>query len=329
MPANLTALYMKALADYRRASGVEEELRCLQVMFRELPKHKGTEKLQADLKQKISRLKVEAERGPGTNRRIGFRMPRQGAGRVVLIGGPNAGKSQLVRCLTRAEPEVAPYPFTTRTPMPAMMPCEDVTVQLVDTPPITLELFDPNVEALIRGADVVLWVVDVGTDEGVDGAHGLWEKVKKSKTRLAAASYLDSSDVGTSYTQTIVALNKIDCGEHRSRHEMVHDLCEFDFPEYLISAEAGEGIEELRAAAYRALDVVRVYTKQPNDKEPDMEKPFTVPRGDTLLEVAALIHEDLVANFKSARVWGKGFHAGTTVKSDYVVRDQDIVEIHS
>ena len=60
MPANLTPQYLKAEAEYRRASSPDEELRCLEAMLRELPKHKGTDKLQADLKHKISKAKEEA-----------------------------------------------------------------------------------------------------------------------------------------------------------------------------------------------------------------------------------------------------------------------------
>ncbi|NIO38709.1 MAG: GTP-binding protein, partial [Burkholderiales bacterium] len=47
-----------------------------------------------------------------------------------------------------------------------MMPWEDVAVQLVDTPPITADVIDPNVQALIRGADVVLLMLDLGSDDG-------------------------------------------------------------------------------------------------------------------------------------------------------------------
>jgi uncharacterized protein len=163
MPANLTQQYLKAEAEYRRATTPEEELECLQVMLRELPKHKGTDKLNAELKQKISKVKKELQQPQAKAKRGGLRIPRQGAGRAVMIGGPNAGKSQLMRSLTRATPEVAPYPFTTIEPTPGMMPWEDVMVQLIDTPPITADYFDPVTQGLIRGADLVLLMVDLGT----------------------------------------------------------------------------------------------------------------------------------------------------------------------
>ena len=108
-------------------------------MFRLLPKHKGTEKLQSDLKQKISRLKDELEGSKAAGARkagVSHRVPHEGAGQVVLVGPPNAGKSSLLAALTNAHPEVAAYPFTTRVPQPGIMMWQDVPVQLVDLPPI-------------------------------------------------------------------------------------------------------------------------------------------------------------------------------------------------
>jgi hypothetical protein len=183
MPANLTQQYLKAEAEYRRASTPEEELECLQVMLRELPKHKGTDKLNAELKQKISKVKKELQQPQAKGKRGGVRILRQGAGRAVIIGGPNAGKSQLLRSLTRATPEVAPYPFTTTEPTPGMMPWEDVMVQLIDTPPITSDYLDPVTQGLIRGADLVLLMVDLGLDDGIDGLQAVLDHVVSTKTR--------------------------------------------------------------------------------------------------------------------------------------------------
>lgn len=329
MPANLTPQYLKAEEEYRRASTPEEELKWLQVMLQEIPKHKGTDKLQAELKRKISEVKKQIQTERSTGRRTrGFRIPRQGAGTVVILGGPNAGKSSLLRALTRATPEVAPYPFTTKTPLPGMMPWEDVFVQLVDTPPITADFIDPSMHGLIRSADLALLMVDLGTDEGLLQCQEVLEKLGKTKSRLGATSCLDEEDVGLSYTRAFLIPNKIDLEEAQPRLEFLHEMLPLDFPEYVISSEKGIGIEPLREAIYKALDVVRVYAKPPTAKEPDMERPFTFRRGSTIADMAAEIHKELAKNLKFARVWGAAVHPGTVVKGDYVLQDRDIVELH-
>lgn len=329
MAANLTPQYLKAEEEYRRAQTVEEEVACLEVMLREMPKHKASEKLQADLKQKLSKAKkeLESERKSG-KKGHGIRIPRQGAGTAILLGGPNAGKSQLVARLTRATPEVAPYPFTTRTPLPAMMPWEDVMVQLLDTPPITKDYMESYMQGLIRGADLAVLMVDLGSDDGIEQLQEVLDRLQDTKTRLARTTHLDPEDVGLSYTQTLLVPNKIDAPGAAERLELLHELCPLDFAEYVISAEHGKGLEELRTAIFKALDVVRVYTKMPTHKTADFEKPFTVRRGSTVLDVAEQVHKDFVENFKFARVWGTNIHDGTQVKADYQPHDKDIVELH-
>jgi uncharacterized protein len=329
MPANLTPQYLKAEQAYRRASSPDEELECLQLMLRELPKHKGTDKLNAELKQKISKAKHELQQGKSTGRRTGgLRLPRQGAGRAVIIGAPNTGKSQLLASLTRATPEIAPYPFCTREPHPGMMPWEDVMVQLVDTPPITRDMLDPTTQGLIRGAELVLLLVDLATDDGIEDVQGVVDNLGKTRTRLATASYLDERDVGLIFTQTFLVPNKIDAPGAAERLELLHEFCHFEFREFVISAQHGTGLESLRDETYHAMDVVRVYTKLPTQKEPDYDRPYTIRRGGTLLEVAEMVHKDFATQLKSARVWGRHVHDGTHVKGDYVPHDKDVVELH-
>ncbi len=329
MPANLTAQYLKAEEAYRRATTLDEELKCLQVMLQEIPKHKGTDHLQAQIKSKIAKTKreIQADKRAGKKTR-GIRIPRQGAGTAVLLGGPNAGKSQLLDSLTRATPQVAEYPFTTQLPQPGMMAWEDVTVQLIDTPPITADYMEPYLHGIIRGADLALLLVDLGADSGIEQCQEVLDRLSQTKTRLARTSYLNEEDVGLSYTQTLLVPNKIDLPGAQERLDLMHELCPLDFPEYVISAEQGTGLEELRDAIYRALDVVRVYSKLPSAKEPDMDRPFTVRRGSTLLEMSGQVHKDYVEGLKFARVWGAAVHDGTVVKGDYVLHDKDVVELH-
>ncbi|MEZ6072179.1 MAG: GTPase [Pirellulales bacterium] len=250
----------------------------------------------------------------------------------MLLGGPNAGKSALLAALTHAHPEVAPYPFTTRQPAPGMMPYEDVFVQLIDTPPITPDFFEPAMHGLIRGADLALLVVDLGSDDGIEQCQDVLNRLGETKTRLARTSHLDENDVGISYTATLLVLNKIDADGAAERLELLHELVGDDLPaelpEHVVSAEQTTGLEELRRAIYTALDVVRVYTKTPNQKASDHDRPYTVRRGGTVHDVAELIHNDLAAKLKFARIWGSAVHDGTVVKADHVVADGDIVELH-
>lgn len=329
MAANLTPQYLKAEEEYRRAATTEDEIKWLETMLREMPKHKASEKMQSDLKTKISKAKkdLEVERKSG-KKGTSVRIPRQGAGTVVVLGGPNAGKSRLVCALTRATPEVAPYPFTTRTATPGMMAWEDVSVQLIDTPPITADFLEPYMQGMIRGADTALLLVDLGADDGIEQCQSLLERLNATKTRLAERSRLDEEDVGLSYTQTFLVPNKLDEPDAEVRLEMLHELLPLGFREFVISAELGQGLDALRAAIYESLDVVRVYTKTPTAKEPDMTRPFTLRRGSTLADLAGLIHKDFVDKLKSARIWGTAVHDASAVKPDYVLHDRDIAELH-
>lgn len=330
MPANLTPQYHKAEAAYRQAESPQEELDCLQVMLREIPKHKGTDKLQADLKTKIAKVKAEVQKqssqpAPKTAAKI----PKQGAGRLVLLGAPNCGKSQLLAALTRAQPQIAPYPFTTQTPLPGMMLFEDCPFQLIDLPPVTVDFMDPATIGLVRGADLVFLVVDLAADSLVEDTQAVLARFQESKTRLGRESMLDENDIGVSYTHTLLVLNKSDDPAAADRLAIFDEFLNLPFDRIEVSATQGEGLNELRREVFDRLKIVRVYSKHPKEKEADLSKPFTIRNGETLVEVAEHVHRDMAANLKGARVWGRAVHDGTTVKPDYQPLDGDIVELHA
>ena len=139
MPANLTPQYMDAEKRFKEAATVQEKIAAVEEMMATIPRHKGTEKLQAELKKKMSALRKESESQKKGGRRDFFVVEKEGARQLALVGSPNAGKSHFLRTLTNATPEVAEYPYTTRTPIPGMMIFENVRLQLVDLPPISPE----------------------------------------------------------------------------------------------------------------------------------------------------------------------------------------------
>src|SRR5438477_183284 len=224
MPANLSPEYKAAEAAYRKAREPRERLECLREMLRTIPKHKGTEHLQADIKARIKDLAEDLEggrRGGGGHSGGPALVVRpEGAAQVALIGPPNAGKSSLHARLTGSAAHVAPYPYTTQFPEPGMLPHQDIHFQLVDLPPVARE-------------HPVAW-----------------------------------------------------------------------------------------------LGVVRIYTKAPGHA-PDKGRPFTLRRGQTVDDLARLIHKDLVRSLKYARVWGHCEFDGQHVGHGHVLGDGDIVELHT
>ena len=103
MPANLSPEYKAAEANFRKARDPKERLEWLREMLRVIPKHKGTDHLQGDIKRRIRELSEELEAarkraGRAAVRRIVTRP--EGAAQIALLGPPNSGKSSLHARLT-------------------------------------------------------------------------------------------------------------------------------------------------------------------------------------------------------------------------------------
>jgi uncharacterized protein len=330
MAVNLTPQYLEAEQAYKKATSSEDKLACLKTMWTLLPKHKASEKVQADLKTRMRELREEIEhvkKGPKKSGPPSYKVPKQGAGQIVIVGAPNTGKSRLLTKLTRATPEVAAYPFTTREPHAGMMDWEDVRIQLIDTPPITADMMEGYLSSMVRSADAAVLMLDLGDDDGPFAAETVVERLTQVKTVLTGEVPFDQEDPTIEYVRTFIVANKIDLPDAADRLEIVREMFGPRFEIQVISAELGTGLEELRLALYQFLKVIRVYTKQPG-KPPDMTSPFTCPMGSTLVELAALVHRDFADNLKSARIWGTGVFDGQTVKRDHVLTDKDVVELH-
>jgi len=329
MPANLTPEYMKAEQAYKEAKDPEEKLAALKEMLSKIPKHKGTDHMQGDIKRKIAQLRKDIEQGKAQGKRgPSYKIPKEGAGQIVLLGAPNAGKSSLLSALTRAEPEIADYPFTTRTPQPGMMPFEDIAFQLVDTPPITADFMPPWMNEIVRSADGALLLADLGSDAVLEDLEACLARLADAKVELVRTA-VEGEDAHSPvrHLRTILVGNKSDAPGAQDRWGMVRDLLKDRFEALALSARTREGLEALGPLIFRLLDVIRVYTKAPG-KKPDLDAPFVLARGSAVLDVARAVHKEIADRLQSARIWGSAAFEGQHVKRDYIVHDRDVIEFH-
>jgi len=324
VPANLPPQYFEAEKRFRAARDVDDKIAALQEMLGIMPHHKGTDKLQADLRSRIAKLTQEAERKRATARRTGFYIRREGAGQVILVGLPNSGKSQLLASLTDASPEVALYPYTTKAAMPGMMRFEDIQIQLVDTPPLGQKGVRPMISSLLRAADLLAIVVDLGADPLTEAEEAITEL---RECRIVPPTMpLDEQFSGGIYRPPVIIIgNKSDLGGALRNLRALRERYESFFSVLGVSATEGEGLDELPDHLFRALNIMRVYTKARGQKA-DMSEPVILPVASTVGEAAAEIHKDFKRSLKHAVVWGSARYQAQTVGRKHVLEDGDVVE---
>ena len=339
MPANVTPAYKAAEAAFRKARDPEERLECLREMYRTIPKHKGTEHIRADIKTRMKELNetLAGPRKSGTRSGPTTVVRPDGAAQVALLGPPNSGKSALHSRLTGSHSPSEPYPFATQHPKPGMMPVEDIHLQLVDLPSLAPEHPIPWISNALQPADCCLLVVDLAHPGTIDRVTSLHELLAARRVHLVErwpstgdiTSGLTDPDPFAVYLPTLLVVNKIDLeGDYRQDVEVFEELTGYRYPFTGVSAVTGEGLDELGRWLVSHLNVVRVYTKVPG-QDADMTRPFTVRAGDTVADVALLVHKDVARALRYARVWGKATFGGQQVGPDHRVADGDVLELHT
>ncbi|MBW1878373.1 MAG: TGS domain-containing protein [Deltaproteobacteria bacterium] len=330
MSANLSPEYHEADRRFREASTDEDRLEALRDMLTAIPKHKGTEKMQADIKSRIAKLRGKVLKGGGKKKRPDpSHVRREWAGQVVLVGAPNAGKSALVGAVTNADPEVANYPFTTQKPQPAMMPFENVQIQLVDAPAVSLDYTPPWLPNLVRLADVACLLADAGNDgclENIEEVLGFLVERRVSLVQGPGEGVDRREKVAR--VPTLMVATKMDRPGSTDRVDILREFFGDQFEILTCSAAEGTGLDALRRRLFEYLKVVRVCTKEPG-KAPETKQPYVLPVGSTVLDLAYRVHKDLARNMQYARIWGHGKFDGQRVPRDHVLQDMDILEIRA
>lgn len=338
MPANLTPEYKAAQAAYSKARDPRERLACLREMLRVIPKHKGTEHLQGDIRRRIKELSEELERPKRSGGRGGppLVISPEGAAQIALLGPPNTGKSSLHARLTGSGAQAAPYPFTTQYPEPGMLPYEDIHFQLVDLPAVSPEHPVSWLASALQTADGALLVVDLGDPACVERVEALHEVLRERRVTLADRWDPEVPEPGATdgdpfalRLPTLLLANRSDLlADAEAELRAFLELTGLSYPALAVSATTGRGLEEIGRLLFRQLGIVRVYTKVPG-RPPDRSRPFTLRRGQTVEDVARLVHRDLARSLKYARVWGRSAFGGQHVGREHLLADGDVVELHA
>jgi ribosome-interacting GTPase 1 len=390
MPTNLPVLAKKKWNEASLARTPQEKVEKLEEFLSLIPKHKGTEKLRAQVKRQISTLHKELEEK--RRRRAGrggprFFLEKEGAAQLIILGPTKVGRSSLLTSVTNANTEVSDYPFTTREPVPGMLQFEDLQFQLVEAPALVQGTASSGTGGLqtlglARNADGIILMVDLSKDaagqlvmilDELEKARILIQKprakvdierkhvgvglriivfgklldcnlrdveslfksyrILDATVRIYGQATLDDVEdaifESTIYRPAIVVANKADLPEAHDKLQLLEQSVGDRLPIVLVSSHTGTGLEKLGATIFKALDIIRVYTKEPNDREPS-SNPFILKRGSTVADLAKQIHSDFTERFAFAKVWAKRLtFSPQKVGPSFALQDKDVVELHT
>ena len=131
-------------------------------MWSTVPKHKSSEGLQKEIKTKISKYKglLEKEKKKKKSSGKSLSIKKEGAATLCIVGTVNSGKSTLLKKLTNANVEIAPYPFTTKKPELGILDYYGIKLQIVEIPAIVKNFeyseLGPSMLAIIRQSDLLI-----------------------------------------------------------------------------------------------------------------------------------------------------------------------------
>ncbi len=326
MPTNLPPEFYDADRKYREAATNEEKIAALEEMLTTIPKHKGTDKLRAEYRKKLSKLKsVNQTKKQVSKHDSHFVIEKEGAGRIIALGSANTGKSSLIKTFSHASPEISENPYTTWIPTPGMMNFENVQFQLIDTPPLDRDYLEPEFINLIKSSDLVILMLDIQ-------AYPLQQidldiRVLKEYHIMPESFKPDEPDKRVSYIPFIILVNKVDSPELMDEFEVLDELLGEDHKLIPFSLKNRINYDKLMESLLRTMNIIRVYSKPPHE-DADMSQPFVLKTGDTLDDFARKVHRDFAEQLKSARVWGENVYDGQHIGHDYILSDGDIIELH-
>lgn len=270
----------------------------------------------ADLRKSLNEEIQQQQKRSKVQHKDTLAVEKEGHFQMALVGAPNAGKSALLKALSRRQIKVADYAFTTLRPIPARVDCGGLWIQLVEIPGIIMGATEG------RGGGQALLSVAANAD-GLMIAHDLTADPQELNIILTELAK-------TKLPQPLlIVYTKMDNPDAADRLSAAQNL----FPQFksiAVSAERNLHLEALREAMRAATGLIRVFPRSNQAGNKPDEKPVIIPANSTVEDFAGKIHKDIVKKLKHAKVWGSSvkFH-GQQVGKGHALADMDIVTLYT
>jgi len=297
---NQSPFYQRAEQEYHEATTDEERIACLEIMMKEVPKHKSSENMRKNLTNRYKKLKmnVAKQKKSGKGGQAGIKKADM---QVVVAGFTNSGKSTLFKTLTNLPTKISPHQFTTFKPQLGTFKFEDAPIQIIDIPS-----FPNHDKSLINSTDTLLFVIEN------------LEQIKEAEKFL----YRSPSKI-------ILVLNKIeDYDKRRIEANLKSKFKKYDYIILDCQDPTKPELEKLKKKIFKTFPIIRIYTKEPK-KEPSKE-PMIIKKDSTFKDAAEKILKGMSKKIKRARVWGPSSKfGGQVIGLEHVLKDKDVIEFQT
>ncbi|MFW6110978.1 MAG: GTPase [Thermoproteota archaeon] len=133
----------------------------------------------------------------------------------------------------------------------------------------------------------------------------------------------------TVHKPAIIMANKSDLAQSETNLKSLQEVVDEDLPILSVSCKTKQDLERLGESLIKTLDIIRIYTKEPNKRE-GSKRPFILKRGGTVSDLAKKVHSDLTREFSFAKIWADRLaFSPQKVGSTFTLEDGDLVEIHT
>lgn len=299
---NQSPFYQKAEQEFLEATSDEQRLACLEIMMKEVPKHKSSENMRKNLTNRYKKLKssMEKQKKSGKGKSIGIKKPDM---QCVILGFPNTGKSTIFNTLTNLNAKVSPHPFTTYEPQLGTLEFDDVKIQIIDTPG-----FPGHDKSLANSTDTILLVIDN------------LEQIELSEK----FTYRSPAKI-------IIIYNKEDTLLDKEKRK-IGSTIKSKYPnfEYLFFSKNAtkKQIQELSKKIFETFPIIRVYTKEP--KKEKSKDPMILKKNSSIKDAAEKILKGFSEKISRAKIWGPSSKfGGQIVGLEHKLKDKDVIELQS